>query len=90
MVHLGLYFFTSRNLSVHPQSFVKIYLGMTVLRILFFGVFIFMVIKIDPFGARQNAILFLLSYLLFTVLEVIVLFRKIDSKKRSKLDEKGL
>ena len=76
-----LYRFTVRKLDYRPEDFVKIYLGTTVLRILFFGGFIFTLILLNPPEAHGNALLFLVSYFLFTALEVGVLFRQVNSKK---------
>ena len=76
-----LYRFTIRKLGYRPEDFVKIYLGTTVLRILFFGGFIFTLIILHRPGARGNASLFLVSYFLFTALEVAILFRQVNSKK---------
>jgi len=78
---LGLFGFTVRRINIAAADFVRIYLGATVLRILFFGGFIFTVIFLDPPGAQGNAILFLVSYFLFTILEVIVLLNEINTKK---------
>ena len=80
----GLYGFVTRQRGLHPADFVKIYLGATVLRILFFGGFIFALIRLDASGAWKNATLFLVSYFLFTTLEVLILFKQINSQKPSK------
>ena len=72
------------------DDFIKIYLGATVLRILFFGAFILLVILLDTSGADENALFFLACYLLFTALEVVVLFREINSGKNEKAGQKGL
>ena len=90
IVHVALYYFTARNRSLNPLDFVKLYLGMTVLRILFFSAFIFVIIKLDPIGAWQNATLFLTGYILFTALEAVVTYKKIVSEKPSKFDQKDL
>ena len=80
---VALYWFTTQKMGMEASNFVKIYLGATVLRILFFGGFIFTIIQLDPSGARGNASLFLVCYFLFTILEVVVLFREINSRKSS-------
>lgn len=71
-----------------PEDFVKIYLGITVLRILFFGLFILAIIFIDQPGAHGNVLLFLISYFLFTTLEVSALFLKISAQKPTNRDRK--
>ena len=77
---IALYWFTTRKINLQPDEFVKIYLGATVMRILFFGGFIFTVIMLDKFGAKENALLFLVCYFLFTALEVMVLYRQINAR----------
>ena len=88
MVHVALYYFIARNQRLKPLDFVKLYLGITVLRILFFSAFIFLIIKLDPPGAWQNATLFLVGYILFTALEVVLIYKKIVSEKASKFGQK--
>lgn len=72
----------ARRLGVRPTDFVTIYLGTTVLRILLFGAFIFVVIRLDKAGAWRNATLFLVCYFLFTAVEVLTLFYQINSPKK--------
>ena len=86
--HIGLYSTITRQLNQRPELFVKIYLGATVLRILFFGVFVFAIIWLDPTTATQNALLFLLSYFLFTSLEVSALFIAVINQKPTNLGQK--
>jgi hypothetical protein len=59
-----------------PLDFVKNFLLSVVLKILLSGVFVFILIKLDPAGANTNALFFMISYLLFTGYEVIVLTKK--------------
>jgi hypothetical protein len=80
---MALYWFTTRKMGMASSDFAKIYLGATVLRILFFGGFIFAIIQLDPSSARGNASLFLVCYFLFTILEVVVLFKELNSRKSS-------
>jgi hypothetical protein len=87
---VGLYWFTVERMEGKPEDFVKIYLGATVLRILFFGGFIFTVMQLDTAGAIENTVFFLVSYFLFTILEVVVLFWKIKSPKTPKTAQKDL
>ncbi|CAN5195085.1 hypothetical protein BH09BAC3_BH09BAC3_02370 [soil metagenome] len=86
--NLALYSVTKRTLIGSPADFIKIYLGATVLRILFFGAFIFVLIRLDRSGAFQNALFFLVNYFLFTVLEVLILFKEINSRNSQKRDQK--
>lgn len=86
--HLGLYWIITRQLGQRPEDFVKIYLGSTVLRILFFGVFIFVLIRMDPVSASRNAVLFLVSYFLFTGLEVGALYVAVNGQKPTNTGQK--
>jgi hypothetical protein len=81
LTHAGLYSFIVRQLGQRPEDFVKIYLGATVMRILFFGLFIFLVLRMDPVGGFGNALFFLLGYFLFTGLEVAVLYRVVSRQE---------
>lgn len=86
--NVALYSFTKRAVGGAPTDFIKIYLGATVLRILFFGAFIFLLIRLDRGGAFQNALFFLVNYFLFTALEVAILFREINYQKSQKRGQK--
>lgn len=81
VAHVGLYYFVDRQLSLRPEDFVKVYLGTTVLRILFFGLFIFLLLRLDHASATRNALMFLVSYFLFTALEVTLLYRLVHFRK---------
>lgn len=76
------------TLKQHPEDFVKVYLVATVLRIVVFGGFIFLIIILDRSGARRNGVLFLGSYFLFTALEVAILLQQINSQKGAKGGQK--
>lgn len=87
--HIGLYRFVVKHMDQRPQDFVKIYLGTTVLRILFFGVFIFLIIRLDPRSSTSNALVFLVSYFLFTGLEVAMLYVAVRGQKPPDSGQKG-
>ena len=65
-----------------PDLFVRLYLLTMVLKFLAFGAYNLLVILKDRRGGAANAIFFLLLYLLFTVLEIVFLYRKISRSKR--------
>lgn len=83
----GLYWVVARNLE-QRGDFVVIYLGATVLRVLFFGGFIFAVIYLDPSGASKNALFFLICYFIFTSVEIAALWFKIKAENTSKQGQK--
>lgn len=84
-----LYWFTMRKMGEKSEDFVKIYLSTTVLRILFFGAFIFAVIFLDRPGAPKNALFFLICYFLFTAMEVWAIFHELRSQKALKSGQKN-
>jgi hypothetical protein len=88
LAHFGLFGFIVRQLDARAEDFVKIYLGSTVLRILFFGLFIFLVLRLDPVSGPANALFFLLCYFLFTGLEVAALYPVVAKRKPSKQGQK--
>lgn len=90
VTHVAGYGFVVRQLDQRPEDFVKIYLGLTVIRILFFGIFIFVVIRIDAVAGNSNAGFFLAGYILFTGLEVGALYRAVRSHDPAKRGQKGL
>ena len=86
--NVALYWAVGRKLNDHPEDFVTVYLGATVLRVLFFGGFIFAVVLLDRSGAPKNTLFFLLCYFLFTIMEVGGLWIKIKSQKAVKGPQK--
>jgi hypothetical protein len=71
-----IFYFLQKMKATDPLDFVKNFLLSVVLKILLSGVFVFILIKLDPAGANTNAIFFMISYLFFTSYEVIVLTKK--------------
>lgn len=80
---LVIYGFTSRKVTEAPEDFIRIYMTATVVRILLFGAGVALMVYLDPNGATANALLFLVTYLLFTILEVAVLWQEVNAKKSS-------
>lgn len=68
-----VYFFIEKTAT---ENFIKNYLLTIVLKLLVGGIFISILIYLDLEGAESNALLFMISYLLLTGLEVGFLFRK--------------
>ncbi len=83
-----LYRLLSTRLGRAADEFTKLYLGSVVLRILIYGLFIGTILYLDGKHARENATFFMLSYLLFTILEIVVLFLKINSSSGLSKKEK--
>ncbi|HEV8511767.1 MAG TPA: hypothetical protein VGQ59_00730 [Cyclobacteriaceae bacterium] len=59
------------------ENFIRNYLLTIVLKLLLGGTFILILLYIDKLGADTNAIFFMMTYLLFTGLEVGFLFRRL-------------
>ena len=85
---VGLYRFVVNRLGLRPQDFVRTYLAATILRILFFGGFAFVVMRLDRPEARHNALFFLVCYFLFTALEVLILFRQVNYQNPTRRGQK--
>lgn len=73
-----VYFYLSR-VSGQPQVFANRYIFTIVLKLIVFGTLILGIIYLDSQEASANGLLFIVSYIGFTALEVSVLFREIRS-----------
>ena len=62
--------------------FVQLYLLTMAVKFIAYGVFNVIVIREDPAGAASNVAFFIFSYLVFTALEVVFLYRKISHSER--------
>ena len=71
-----IFYFLQKMKATEPLDFVKNFLLSVILKILLSGVFVFILIKLDPAGANANALLFMIGYLFFTGYEVVVLTKK--------------
>jgi hypothetical protein len=72
MLYIYLYRFNRQDLFVH------IYLLSMVVKLLAYGVYNFFMIMDDEGGAVANVAWFMLLYLIFTLLEIVFLYRKIS------------
>ncbi len=75
---LVIYYYLFQWSKTKPQLFAQFYLLSIAIKIAAYGVFVAIIVVLDPKMAISNAILFLISYLLFTVLEVLFLFRQVN------------
>jgi hypothetical protein len=71
------------NRITSPELFVRMYLFMMALRLLAFGAFVVTIILLDKAGAKGNIVFFIITYLVFTGLEVGFLYRKIERQNES-------
>jgi hypothetical protein len=60
------------------QMFTQFYLLSIAVKLVAYGAFIAIIVVTDPTMAVGNTVLFLASYILFTFLEVLFLFRKVN------------
>ncbi len=68
-----VYFFLAHSKSKHPIDFVRNYLLTLVLKIILGGIYVFVIMRLDPSMANSNATFFLICYFAFTGLEVTLL-----------------
>jgi hypothetical protein len=62
----------------NPRLFVNLYLLTIVMKLIFFSALLLMMRFIAPQSLTPNAVLILVAYILFTALEVGVLFAKVN------------
>jgi hypothetical protein len=67
-----------------PELFVRMYLFMMALKLLAFGAFVVVIILFDKAGAKGNIAFFIITYIIFTGLEVGFLYRKITKQDQPK------
>jgi hypothetical protein len=61
-----------------PQVFVNVYLATVAMKLVFFSVLLFVLRFLEPDTLVPNAIFMLVAYVIFTALEVVVLFKKVN------------
>jgi len=61
-----------------PQLFTQFYLLSIAIKIVAYGAFVGWMVYYYPDQARPNTVLFLITYVLLTLLEVVFLFRKVN------------
>jgi hypothetical protein len=61
-----------------PRLFTNIYLLTIVMKLIFYSALLLIIRFIAPESLMPNALFLMVAYLLFTVLEVAVLFRKVN------------
>lgn len=74
----GLYFFLVRTKQHQPDNFVQSYLLTLVVKLLVYGAYVFTIVLIDEEGAFVNAGFFMITYIIFTALEIGFLYRRVN------------
>ena len=74
----GLYFYLLDVKKNRPEYFVQVYIATLFAKILAYGAYILFVVWDDPFQAHQNALIFMVTYFVFTAVEIGFLYQKIN------------
>ncbi len=65
-----IFLFLDRAHPQQPLDFVRNFFLTVVAKLIGSGVYVFLILKIDPVGANTNVIYFILNYFLFTAYEI--------------------
>jgi hypothetical protein len=63
-----------------PDYFVQLYLLTMAVKLLAYGAYVYFMIMGDANGAIENVVFFMITYFLFTTLEILFLYRKNSTK----------
>ncbi len=74
----GLYYYLLKVRQTRPDFFVQLYLLTIAVKLLAYGAYLGYVIWDDPESSGANVVFFMSVYILFTVLEVGFLWRKVS------------
>ncbi|MGE0586955.1 MAG: hypothetical protein AB7O48_00150 [Cyclobacteriaceae bacterium] len=74
----GIYFYLVDIKREKPDYFVQIYIATLFAKILAYGAYMFFVLWEDKGGAANNALFFMVTYFIFTAIEIIFLYRKVN------------
>lgn len=66
--------------AMKPDFFVQLYMLSMAVKLLAYSTYAYFMITSDKRGAFLNVAFFLLCYVIFTVVEIVFLYRKISSK----------
>jgi len=64
-----------------PDIFVQLYLFMMAVKLMGYGAYAFYMITSDRAGATANVAFFMVLYFIFTILEILFLYNKINQQK---------
>jgi ABC-type multidrug transport system permease subunit len=81
---LAFYFYLLKKIAHNPEDFIGAFLLTLVLRFLLFAGLMFVIILMNKPGATANALFFMTTYVILTVVEVVFLYQKVTSAKTSK------
>lgn len=89
VVSLLVFFLIHKALKFEPQYFVQIVILSMVVKLLLYGAFNFVIIYLSPDIALGHVLLFFIIYLVFTVLELVMLYPHINSKQGGPQQQKS-
>jgi hypothetical protein len=75
---VGLYRFLLRTKQQRPDFFVQFYLATLAIKLIAYGVYIFLIVRSRPEQAMQNVVVFMIVYFLFTAIEIGFLYRQVN------------
>lgn len=73
----GIYFYLADVKKNRPEFFVPLYIATLFAKILAYGGYVLFMVWDDPVQAANNALLFMVTYFIFTALEVAFLYQKV-------------
>lgn len=86
VVTLLVFFLMQKAISFEPQYFVQITILSIVVKLIVYGAFNFIIIYLAPKAANANVVLFFSVYLIFTAMEIGMLYRNITFKQKRRAD----
>ena len=74
----GIYFYLVDIKKHRPEHFVQLYMATLIAKMLAYGAYVLFVVWDDPNQAANNALVFMVTYLVFTTAEIFFLYRKVN------------
>lgn len=75
---VGLYRFLLKTKQERPDYFVQLYLLTLAIKLMAYGVYVFIVIRSQPGQVVPNIVFFLVVYFIFTAIEITFLYRQVN------------
>lgn len=74
----GIYFYLADIKKQRPDYFIPLYIATLFAKLLAYGGYMLFVVMDDKPNATNNALIFMITYLVFTALETFFLYRKVN------------
>lgn len=75
----GLYFYLADIKKERPEYFIQLYIATLFAKMIAYAGYVFFMVWDDKQNAHANALFFMITYLLFTAVEVYFLYRKVNA-----------